>query len=83
MICEISVLGATQEMEKKKKANRKSWRDWLCKRRNPMDVLRPRTFVATIFGVQWFFFVKPDPDSAIAPLLMAANNIFMAQGFRL
>eukprot|EP00434_Breviolum_minutum_P038960 symbB.v1.2.034573.t1/scaffold4486.1/size39079/2 len=31
-----------EEMEKKKKANRKSWRDWLCKRRNPMDVLRPR-----------------------------------------
>lgn len=29
-----------EEMEKKKKANRKSWRDWLCKRRNPMDVLR-------------------------------------------
>ena len=82
MICEISVLGATQEMEKKKKANRKSWRDWLCKRRNPMDVLRPRTFVATFFVCN-VFFVKPDPDSAIAPLLMAANNIFMAQGFRL
>ena len=49
IISEISVLRATQEMEKKKKANRKSWRDVLCKRRNPMDVLRPRTFVETVF----------------------------------
>ena len=84
IISEISVLRATQEMEKKKKANRKSWRDVLCKRRNPMDVLRPRTFVETVFlcNGMAFFFVKPDLRQSDYLLMATKNTFFWAQGFR-